>query len=93
MVRLARERLGAGDVGIVIGAVTVVDSDEVRAREHARRQVAMYLAVVAGLDPGAGVPPELIAAVAAEVAAGNVTGAASLISRRRARPVCLLGNA
>ncbi len=80
MVRVARERLGAAEVGIVVGAVTVVDRDDGKAREHARRQVAMYLAVVAGLDPSAGVPPELIAAVAAELAADDVTAAASLIS-------------
>jgi 5,10-methylenetetrahydromethanopterin reductase len=80
MVRVARERLGAGEVGIVVGAVTVADSDDGRARAEARRQVAMYLAVVAGLDPSAGVPPELIAAVAAELAAGDVDAAASLIS-------------
>ena len=40
----------------------------------------MYLAVVAGLDPSAGVPAELIDAVAAELAAGDVDAAASLIS-------------
>ena len=40
----------------------------------------MYLAVVAGLDPSAGVPPELIDAVARALAADDVTGAASLIS-------------
>ena len=64
MVRLARERLGAADVGIVAGAVTVVDRDGARAREHARRRVAMYLDVVAGLDPTAGVRAELLAALA-----------------------------
>ncbi len=80
MVQLARERLGAAEVGIVVGAVTVVDRDDGLAREHARRQVAMYLAVVAGLDPSAGVPPELIDAVADALAADDVTGAASLIS-------------
>ena len=80
MVQLARERLGAADVGIVAGAVTVVDTDDTRAREHARHQVAMYLAVVAGLDPAAGVPAALIAAIAEQLAAGDVAGAANLIS-------------
>ncbi len=79
MVRLARERLGAADVGIVAGAVTVVDTDDARAREHARHQVAMYLAVVAGLDPAAGVSADLIAAVAELLAAGDAAGAADLI--------------
>jgi 5,10-methylenetetrahydromethanopterin reductase len=80
MVQLARERLGAADVGIVAGAVTVVDTDDTRAREHARHQVAMYLEVVAGLDPVAGVPAALIAAIAEQLSAGDVAGAASLIS-------------
>ena len=54
MVRLVARapRRGAGrDVGLVAGAVTVVDRDGARAREHARREVAMYLEVVAGFDP------------------------------------------
>ena len=80
MVRLARQRLGTAEVGIVAGAVTVVDTDDTRARDHARHQVAMYLAVVAGLDPAAGVSPDLIADVAEQLAAGDVAGAASLIS-------------
>jgi 5,10-methylenetetrahydromethanopterin reductase len=51
MVRLLREWIGNDDVGIVVGAVTVVDEDRDRARERAREEVAMYLEVVAGLDP------------------------------------------
>ena len=81
LVRLTRERLGpAAEVGVVVGAVTVVDSDGKRAREHARRQVAMYLAVVAGLDPTAALDAELIAALTERIAAGDQTGAAKLIS-------------
>ena len=81
LVRLARKRLGAAaDVGVVAGAVTVVDLDGRRARAHARRQVAMYLAVVAGLDPTAGLDAELIAALTNRVAAGDDAGAAKLIS-------------
>ena len=68
MVRLVREQLDAGgrDAGLVAGAVTVCDRDEARAREHARREVAMYLDVVAGFDetvdvePGAPVTDELL---------------------------------
>jgi 5,10-methylenetetrahydromethanopterin reductase len=41
----------------------------------------MYLAVVAGLDPTAEVDPELVAAIAARVRAGDEGGAARLISR------------
>ncbi len=61
LVRLTRERLGAAaEVGIVAGAVTVVDRDGKQARAHARRQVAMYLAVVAALDPTAALDAGLI---------------------------------
>jgi 5,10-methylenetetrahydromethanopterin reductase len=51
MVRLVRERLGSSDTRLVVGAVTVVDEDDAKAREHARREVELYLPVVARLDP------------------------------------------
>jgi 5,10-methylenetetrahydromethanopterin reductase len=51
---LARGAARAGrrpaDVGLVCGAVTVVDEDGTRARRLARAEVATYLPVVAGLD-------------------------------------------
>jgi 5,10-methylenetetrahydromethanopterin reductase len=51
MVRLTRERLGSSDTRIVVGAVTVVDELDAVARAHARREVALYLPVVARRDP------------------------------------------
>ncbi|MBV8480162.1 MAG: LLM class flavin-dependent oxidoreductase [Actinobacteria bacterium] len=51
MVAVMRERIGNPDVGIVLGAITVVDRDGDRAREIARREVAMYVDVVGALDP------------------------------------------
>ena len=53
LVPLLRERIGNPDVGIVLGAITVVDRDGDRAREIARREVAMYVDVVGALDPTA----------------------------------------
>ena len=41
----------SGAVGICLGAVTVVDEDREAARAMARREVALYLPVVAPLDP------------------------------------------
>ncbi|MGW5161437.1 LLM class flavin-dependent oxidoreductase [Nonomuraea wenchangensis] len=88
MVPVVRERLRTGaeeagrsvdDVGIVLGAVTVVAADGVAARAKARREVAMYLAVVAELDPTAEVPADLLARVKAEVAAGRDDAAGRLI--------------
>jgi 5,10-methylenetetrahydromethanopterin reductase len=51
MVHVMREHVPNDDVRIVVGAVTVVDEDGDRARATARREVAMYLDVVAKLDP------------------------------------------
>jgi 5,10-methylenetetrahydromethanopterin reductase len=59
MVRLMREWIGNDDVGIVVGAVTVVAEDGAAARERARREVEMYLEVVGGLDPTIDGPPPL----------------------------------
>lgn len=41
----------AGSVGICLGAVTVVDEDREAARALVRREAALYLPVVAELDP------------------------------------------
>jgi 5,10-methylenetetrahydromethanopterin reductase len=80
MVRLAQQRLGPADVGIVAGAVTVVDHDGARARELARRRVAMYLDVVAARDLTVELDPELLSELAACVAARDAEGAARLIT-------------
>jgi 5,10-methylenetetrahydromethanopterin reductase len=80
MVRLARQRLGLAGAGIVAGAVTVVDNDGARAREYARRRVAMYLDVVAALDKTVALDPEVLSALGARIAAHDVHGAARLIS-------------
>lgn len=49
-----------GSVGVVMGAVTVADEDREQARYAARRSVALYLPVVAPLDPTVNIEPELI---------------------------------
>lgn len=63
------------EVGIVLGAVTVVDEDGDAARARARTEVAMYLAVVGALDPTVDVPVELLGRVGEKVAAGDHEGA------------------
>jgi 5,10-methylenetetrahydromethanopterin reductase len=55
-VRLARTWTG-GRIGVVAGAVTVVDEDGAAARARARAEVAPYLEVVAHLDPTLDVAP------------------------------------
>ncbi len=49
-----------GSVGVVMGAITVVDDDRDAARAAARRAAALYLPVVLPLDPTVSVDPELI---------------------------------
>ena len=50
MVRLVREWIGNDEVGLVVGAVTVVDEDGDAARARARAEVELYLPVVAHRD-------------------------------------------
>jgi 5,10-methylenetetrahydromethanopterin reductase len=73
LVPLLRERIGNDDVGIVLGAVTVVDEDGELARAIARERVAMYVDVVARHDPTPSLEPDLrrfaFAGTPAEVAA------------------------
>jgi 5,10-methylenetetrahydromethanopterin reductase len=69
----------ADDVGVVVGAVTVVDEDGATARARARTEVAMYLAVVGQLDSTAELPPDLLAKVSGYVDAGEHERAGKLI--------------
>jgi 5,10-methylenetetrahydromethanopterin reductase len=68
------------EVGIVLGAVSVVDDDRDRARYAARRSVALYLPVVAGLDPTLSVEPALIERLQVLANQGDWDAAARLIS-------------
>ena len=88
LVRVMRARLAAGEhragrpvgsVGVVFGAVTVVDDDGAAARAIARREVARYLPVVAPLDPTIDLPSELLREMAERVARGAEGEAAALV--------------
>lgn len=79
LVAVARERLGTDCVGIVLGAVTVVDEDGDHARARARTEVAMYIDVVGALDPTTDLDPELLQRIGERVAAHDDAGAGSLI--------------
>ena len=90
MVGVVRQRLRRGlaragrpsdAVGVVLGAVTVVDRDGASARRHARREVAMYLDVVAALDPTAGLPDDLLPAIRARLSDGDHDAAGRLVPR------------
>jgi 5,10-methylenetetrahydromethanopterin reductase len=80
MIDVTRERVRAGadaagrpvsDVGIVLGAVTVVDRDRRLARRAARREVAMYLDVVAELDVTVELPEGLLDALRGRLRDGH----------------------
>jgi 5,10-methylenetetrahydromethanopterin reductase len=66
-------------VGIVAGAVTVVDEDRDSARERARAEVAMYLDVVAGLDTTVRVPDDVLVPLRVALARGDTVGAGRLV--------------
>lgn len=68
-----------GSVKMVAGAVTVVDVDREIAREIARREVALYLPVVASLDPTVEADPELLARIQSLVQEGKQAEAGGLI--------------
>ena len=70
----------ARPVDIVIGAVSVVDEDGDAARRLARREVALYLPIVAELDPTVEIDPELLARLKEVAARYDFAAAADLIS-------------
>jgi 5,10-methylenetetrahydromethanopterin reductase len=88
MVGLVRERIAPGEraagrrpgaVALSVNAVTVVDEDGDAARRLARREGALYVEVVAALDPTLQVDPELRARLRAALARGDADGAGALI--------------
>ena len=79
LVPRVREWAGSERVGIVLGAVTVVDEDRSRALAAARQEVAMYVDVVGARDPTTPLEPELLQRIGALVAAGDDAAAGALI--------------
>ncbi|NJN98861.1 MAG: LLM class flavin-dependent oxidoreductase, partial [Anaerolineales bacterium] len=57
-----RRRTGRdlASIGLVVGAVTVVDRDGAAARQWARREAALYISIIAQLDHSLGLEPELL---------------------------------
>lgn len=69
-----------GGVGIVIGAVTVVDEDGRAAKQRVKRDMAVYLPVVARLDVSVQIDPELLARIENLTRAGKADEATAQIS-------------
>ncbi|HYI15930.1 MAG TPA: LLM class flavin-dependent oxidoreductase [Thermomicrobiales bacterium] len=88
IVPVVREWIGRGasrgsrqldEIGICLGAVTVVDEDRDVARSLIRREMALYLPVVAGLDPTVAIDTGLLARIDALVTRGESEKAGDLI--------------
>lgn len=82
----------AGTVGIAIGAVCVCDEDRETARTAARRSVALYLPVVAPLDPTVQVEPELVERLRAHADRHKYDQAGALISDELLEKFAFAGN-
>jgi 5,10-methylenetetrahydromethanopterin reductase len=82
-----------GSVGVVMGAVTVADEDRLAARRHAKQAVALYLPVVAALDPTVQVDPDLIQRIEHFVQSGDSEAAGQLISDDLLERFAFAGNA
>ena len=82
-----------GNVGIVIGAVCVADNDRNLARAEARRQVALYLPVVANLDPTIDIDPNYAQKLGEYVNQGDWDSASGMISDELLDKFAFSGNA
>ena len=69
----------ASDIGICLGAVTIVDDDRDVARGLIRHEMALYLPVVAKLDPTVDIDPDLTDRIAALLRDGNADAAGRII--------------
>ena len=78
-VPLMRERIANEGVGLVVGAVCVVDEDGQAARRRARAEAALYFGTVAQLDPTLDVAEDAAAEVERLARAGDVDAAGALI--------------
>ncbi len=70
----------AGRVGVVVGAVTVIDEDSRRAKDYVKRDLALYLPVIASLDVTVQIEQELLTRIDHLVSIREYTAAAALIS-------------
>jgi 5,10-methylenetetrahydromethanopterin reductase len=91
VIPVMRSRIGNDRVGIVVGAVTVVDEDGAAARVLARAEAALYFPVVAGRDPTLDVPAGLVDDVRRLVDAGDRVAAGRLIPDRLLDRLVLAG--
>lgn len=86
-----RTLAGDTDVGLVVGAVTVVDEDGAQARALARSEVALYLPVVAEIGPKLDIEPERLAHIREAASHYDFETAGRLISDDLLRRIAFAG--
>ena len=74
-----RSILGNEKVGITLGCVTVVDEDSDKAKELARKEVALYLPVIAKLDKTINIDDEVLTNISSLAKKYDFKGAGELI--------------
>ena len=79
------------EIGLVIGAVTVVDRDGEAARRLARREAALYLSIIAELDHSLNLEPELLEHIKAATANYDYEQVARYISDDLLRRLAFAG--
>ncbi len=79
------------EVGLVVGAVTVVDQDGQAARRLARREAALYVSIIAQLDHSLGIEPELLSRINEASARFDYEGVGSYISDELLRRLAFAG--
>lgn len=82
-----------GSVGIVAGAVSVIDEDREQARLMARKAVSLYMPIVSKLDPTVKIDPDLMTKVQHHVNIGEDDLAAQLIPDSILERFAFAGNA
>jgi 5,10-methylenetetrahydromethanopterin reductase len=81
-----------GSVGICVGTPTVIDADRAAARQLARRILAPYLPIVAGLDPTQD-DPEWLAHIQSLAARGDYVAVAAATSDAQLERFAFAGDA
>ena len=79
------------DIGIVVGAVTIVDLNGKAARDAARREAALYLGIIARLDPTLSIEPDLLSRIDAASAQYDFEQVGRYISDDLLRRVAFAG--
>lgn len=86
-----RALAGDADVGVVVGAVTVVDEDGAQARALARREVALYLPVIAELGPKLAIDREILSGIRQAAANYDFERAGRFISDQLLQRIAFAG--